>query len=80
MARPQVRINLAGINALMTSPEVQALIDEAGSRIATRCGSGYEYIPTGGRPHPWVARGYVQTTTVRAARSNAKNNTLLKAL
>ena len=80
MARVQVKIDLAGINALMKSVEVQAAIDEAGPAIAGRLSSDYEYVPTGTRPHRWVARGYVQTATVEGARDNAKNNSLLKAL
>lgn len=81
MARAQVRIDLAGINAVMKSAEVQALIDDAGQAMLSRLPAGkYEYVPTGSRPHRWVARGYVQTASIEGARDNARSNSLLKAM
>lgn len=79
MGRVDVKINLAGVNALMRSAAAQREVDAAGRRIAAHTGDAdMEYEP--GSPHPWVARGYVRTTSARAARENAKNNTLLKAV
>lgn len=79
MGRVDVKINLAGVNALMRSAAAQREVDAAGRRIAARTGDAdMEYEP--GRSHPWVARGYVRTTSARAARENAKSNTLLKAV
>lgn len=81
MANVRVRIDLQGINELMKSAPVQAEIDAAGRAMLSRLPVGkYEYVPTGDRPHRWVARGYVQTANIEGARDNAKRNSLLKAV
>lgn len=71
--------DLKAINALMSSSGVQkALIAEAAT-LAGAAGAGYG-ASKGDRPHPWVARAYVETKTDAAARDNARNNTLLRVL
>lgn len=81
--RVDVRLNLAGINELMTSDEVQGLVDEAGQEIATTAGPGYEYVPLGRGSRAgarYVARGYVQTTDLDSIIHNVRTNSLLRAV
>lgn len=75
----EIKFNLKGINELMTSAPVQAEIDRVGRQVAGRAGAGFGYSQGQGR-HPWVARGYVETQAPAAARRNARENTLLRAL
>lgn len=78
MAQPiQIRINLRGINELMRSPEVQADLDSRGQRIAAAAGTDFEYVPS---PHKWSARGYVQPSSARGARQEAREKRLVGAL
>lgn len=66
--------------ALRTAPEVAAELDKRANRIADAAGIGYRANPavsTGGKGR---ARASVQTTTVKAIRSNAKHHTIMSAL
>jgi len=72
-----VKLNLSGINAVMTSPAAQALVDRLGKQVASDAGDGFEYVP---RPHRYTARGYVQTGDARARRRQAKEAALEGAL
>lgn len=73
----QVKLNLRGLNALMRSSEVQAIVDREGQRIATAAGRDFEYVP---RTHRWVARGFVQPANARGAREQARAAVLERAL
>lgn len=79
MARVSVKINLRGINKLMTSAGVQADIDARGERIAEKAGEGFEYV-RGARAHRWVARGYVQVASREAAIRQAEESVLEHAI
>ena len=70
-------LNLPGLNELMKSSEMQAILSEKGSQVAKRAGDGYNY-----RTHvaDFVAITNVYPETKEAAKDNYKNNTLLKAL
>lgn len=72
-----VKLNLAGLNVLMTSPPVQAEVDRVGKRLAASAGDGFEYVA---RPHPYTARGYVQTANARAQRRQMRDAILERAL
>ena len=71
------KLNLAGLNELMKSPEMQAHLDEAGAAVANAAGEGYGY-----RTHvaSYVAITNVFPTTREAAIDNLENNTLEKAI
>ena len=70
-------LNLPGLNELMKSSEMQAILSEKGSEVAKRAGDGYAY-----RTHvaDFVAITNVYPDTKEAAKDNYTNNTLLKAL
>jgi len=70
-------LNLAGLNELMKSPEMQSIIDAKGAEVAKRAGEGYKH-----RTHVanYVAITNVFPDTKEAAKDNYTNNTLLKAL
>lgn len=79
MAQIRSRLNLRGLNKLMTSPEVQAKVDEEGARLAQRAGKGFEYT-RGKTSHPHTARGYVQPQDAAAMRRQARDAVLERAL
>ena len=81
MARPRVRLHSRGVLDVLNSPGVRADIERRTRAIAHAADAmqnakGYvgDVIDTD-RPH-----GAVRAATVHARRSNAKHNTLLKAL
>lgn len=77
MAKIEFKLNLAGLNALMKSAEMQAVLDSAASHIASAAGSGYEVEAA--HPISFVAIAAVHARTYEARRENSENNTLLKA-
>ena len=70
-------LNLPGLNELMTSPEMQAALDEAGTQVARIAGSDYSTDPKTGR---WIGFCNVYPASKRAAHENYTQNTLIKAL
>lgn len=72
-----VKLNLPGINALMTSPPAQAIVDGLGRQMAAAAGDGFEYVA---RPHRYTARGYVQPINDRARRRQMRDVVLEQAL
>jgi hypothetical protein len=64
----KVRLNIRGINALMSSARVQAELDDVGESMASEAGAGFEYVPS---PHRWTARGFVQVDSADGARRQA---------
>ena len=77
MSKVRVKLNLAGVNELMKSPEIQAACEAASDAVAAAAGNGY-----GVRTHlaNYVAITNVYADSAAARRDNAKNNTLLKAV
>jgi len=77
MAKNKFQLNLAGLNELMKSSEMQTALTEAGNAVASAAGSGY-----GVRTHvaDWVAITNVFPETKEAAEKNLEDNTLVKAL
>ena len=77
MAKVKFKINSAGLVELMKSSQMQAVLAEYGSRIASSAGSGYSYnrVKSGDR-----AKVFVYTKTKKARKDNLENNTLLKAV
>ncbi len=70
-------LNLAGLNELMKSPEMQAALTSAGQVVASAAGGEY-----GVRTHvaSFVAITNVYPDSAKAAKDNYENNTLVKAL
>lgn len=77
MAVTDVKLKMAGINAVMRSPGVQAHVDQVGRRIAAAAGDGFEYSAV---PHKWTARGYISARTAEARRAEANDKVLMAAL
>ena len=78
MAKVKFKLNLAGLNDLMKSGEMQAVLNSAASQIASAAGDGYEVESA--HPISFVGIAAVHTKTPEARRDNNENNTLLKAL
>lgn len=77
MADVKFELNLPGLNELMKSPEMQAVLDSAGAQVASIAGSDYAASPNTGR---WIGFSNVYPNSKRAAHENFKDNTLIKAL
>ncbi|MBR6206995.1 MAG: hypothetical protein IKQ73_07525 [Oscillospiraceae bacterium] len=77
MGKLTIKLNSAGVRALLKSPEMQAMLSERARQIADRAGSGYETDVFNGKTR---ANASVYAATASAASDNLKNNTLLKAV
>lgn len=77
MARPVVKLNIGGINALMSSGAVQSLVDERARRMASAAGDGFEAVSD---PHPWTARAYVRTANAAGRRREAQEKVLARSI
>lgn len=78
MAKVKFKFNLAGLNELMKSGEMQSILDGCARRIAAAAGEGYEAETA--HPIQYVAIASAYAGTWDAARDNSENNTLLKSL
>lgn len=72
-----VKLNLRGLNKLMTSAAMQADIDARGRRMAAAAGPEFEYVRS---PHRYTARGYVRTASARGARQEAREKRLARSI
>ena len=77
MANVEFKLDLAGLNQLMKSGEMQAILNNAANRIAGSAGDGYEVESA--HPISFVAIAASHARTQEARRDNSENNTLLKA-
>ena len=77
MSNVDFRLNLAGLNELMKSPEMKEHLQQAGEAVAIATGDDY-----GVRVHDadFVSIANVFPNSKEAAEDNYENNTLLKAL
>jgi hypothetical protein len=73
----KIKWNLAGFKALRKERGVMSDLIDRGQAIAAAAGDGVEAEPFTGRNR---ARVSVLTATVEAARKNARDNTLIRAL
>lgn len=73
--KPQVRLNLQGINKLLKA--AQPKVDEIGKKIAEDADGNYRYVSN---EHRWTGRGHVEAADVETAVKDAQSNELLKAL
>ena len=70
-------LNRAGVAELMKSAEMQAILKGKATAIRNQCGDGYEQDIYVGKNR---ANAMVSAETIKAKRSNAKHNVLLKAV
>ena len=77
MSKVRIELNLAGINALMKSAEIEAALQDAGEAVASAAGADFET-----RTHKanWVSITNVYPASKDAARANYKDNVLVKAV
>ena len=73
-----VKTNIRGINQVMRSDGVQAVVLQAARRIRDRAGA--DLFEVAGRPHRWTARAYVQPISVEGARAEARDKVLTRAV
>lgn len=71
------KLNLAGLNQLMKSNEMQSVLNTAANQIASAAGDGYEVESA--HSISFVGIAAVHAKTREARKDNAENNTLLKA-
>lgn len=72
-----VRLNLRGINEIMTSRPVTALVVREARRMATEAGPNFEANIV---PHKWTARAYVRPANVAGMREQADNAVLERVI
>lgn len=73
----KITLNTQGIGELLKSQEVAASIREEAKKVQARAGDGYELSEKIGNERALCA---VVADSIHARRSNAKNNTLLRAI
>ena len=79
MAKIQVKLNLQGLNQLMTSAPVQAEVDARAKRIAAAAGPNFESTRGKGRSSR-TARAYIQPANPAGMREEARHKRLTGAL
>ena len=82
MSKVRIELNLAGINELMKSPEIQEALTSAGNAVAQSASGIAGGEPFGVRTHlaNWVAITNVYPDSSKANSANLRDNTLLKAV
>ena len=84
MSKSSFKLNLPGLNELMKSTEMQAVLSEKGTQVMQRANSN-ALNPDAKYSMETKTVDWIAVTTVRAndgvaIRENLENNTLLKAL
>jgi len=77
MKRVKFKLNLKGLNEIMKSEEMQAVLAEAGKQVAASAGNGYE---SDVHTASFVSIANVYPNTFMSAKRNWRENTLLKAI
>ena len=72
-------LKLSGLNELMKSAPMQAVLTSAAQSMAATAGEGYKAIVERAHPISFIAIASVRTVNDRARMDNNHNNTLLKA-
>lgn len=89
MSNVEFKLNLSGLNQIMKSEEMQALLNTAANQIAENANAlaspniknargGYEVEPA--HPINYVAIASVRAGNFEARLDNSRHNTLLKAM
>jgi len=77
MTKPTVKLNIRGLNALMTSAPVTAQVAREAKRRAQQAGPNFEAVV---KPHRWTARAFIQTANAAGAKEQADNAVLERVL
>lgn len=77
MSKIRFELDLAGLNELMKSGEMQAVLNSAARQIAGSAGDGYEVEAA--HPISFVAIASVRAASAAARKDSAENKTLEKA-
>lgn len=81
MAKVRFQLNLAGLNELMKSAEMKAILEANGKAVANHAeGMSGEAYDTRVHDASWVSICNVFPATDEARSENYKNNTVVKAL
>lgn len=82
MAEVKIELLLPGINEMMKSPEIQKQLQMAGEAVAEKARdmAGGEPFEASTHLASWVAITNVYPKSAAAARSNYRDNTILKAV
>lgn len=77
MGKLEVKLNIAGVDALRKSPQMQAILSQYGTEKALQAGDGYK-----SSVHVFSKRAVanIYAATDEALQDNFDNNTLLKVL
>lgn len=75
--KTKVNLKLQGLNRLMTSPPVTAVVAREAKALAQRAGNDFEFVIA---PHRWTARAYVRAANAEGARKQAGDAALERAL
>lgn len=78
MAKVTIKLNRQGVGELLNSKWAADCCTEVAQKVAARAGE--EYAPSEPRHTGQRIAVDIKPTTIHAARSNAKHNTLLRAL
>lgn len=78
MSKTRVVLRIAGFREIRTSPGAVALVRAAAEGVAARAGNGFEMLPMQSPRNR--AHAIVAPVTYEAARRNARDNTLIRAL
>ena len=74
----KIKFNRNAFREIRLLPEVAADVHDRAERVAAAAGEGFDAFPTQAPRNR--ARAAVVTTSMKAIRQNARNNTLLRAL
>lgn len=76
-AKVNVKLNLKGINAVMTGPGATSEVARRANRIQKAAGEHFEVTVN---PHRWTARAYVEAKDREGAVEEARDKKLTQAL
>ena len=74
----KIKFNRGAFREIRLLPEVAADVHDRAERVAAAAGEGFDAFPTQAPRNR--ARAAVVTTSMKAIRQNARDNTLLRAL
>lgn len=82
MSKAKIELNLAGVNAMMKSAEIQAQLQAAGEAVAAQASAMAGGAAFAASTHlaNWIALANVYPNDADAAHRNFSDNTLLKAV
>lgn len=76
-SKARVVLNLRGLNALMTSSPVTAVVAREARRMAQQAGPDFEYDVV---PHRWTARAFVRPANAAGRKQQADNAVLERVM